>query len=331
MGRWPFSALLLFACLGGGFAPCLLGGNTSDQGDEPSTLQLNATASVDSDGIFLRQLVAADAALPELRLGNAPAVGQAVVFRRAQLSELLRTASGDAVDHPALVCTNWTGAEAIRVTRRERALGEADLLTMLTAVLQQEYVKDKGELELRLTRPWTERKVPDEPLTLKVLELPNTGVTPSCIVRFELRTAHETVGNWQACVQANIWREAWVARSALKRGDLIADADLARERRDVLMIRDSLADFAAGDPTLEMAEPLQVGTPLLTRSVRVRPVIHRGQLAEARVQDGALQVTLKVEALEDGAPGQTIRARNLLSRRNLTGKVLDEQTILVSL
>jgi flagella basal body P-ring formation protein FlgA len=204
---------------------------------------------------------------------------------------------------------------------------------MLAAVLQQDYVKDKGELELRLTRPWNTRNVPDEVLSLKVLELPNAGVTTSFIVRFELRTAQESLGTWQTSVQAKIWREAWVAKSALKRGQLVADADLARERRDVLTVRDTLAGFADGSAMagLEMAEPLQVGTPLLARSVKVRPVIRRGQFAEARVQDGALQVTLKVEALEDGAPGQTIRARNPLSRRDLTGKVLNEQTILVSL
>lgn len=346
-----FGVVLLFACLGGGFVPCLLAG------DEPSTfngsgasverraengilpsplsplrsssfmdnLELSPAASVDSEGIFLHQLVASKATLPEVRLTNAPPFGQAVVWNRAQLAALLRAAA------PDLNCTNWTGAATVRITRRERAFGEADLLSLLTAVLQQDFVKDKGELELRLTRPWTPRNVPDEVLALKVLELPNTGVTPSFIVRFELRTAHEILGTWQASVQAKVWREAWVARSALKRGQLVAEADLTRERRDVLTVRDTLADFAAGDPTLELAEPLQAGTPLLARSVKVRPVIRRGQFAEARVQDGALQVTLKVEALEDGAPGQTIRARNPLSRRDFTGKVLDEQTILVSL
>jgi flagella basal body P-ring formation protein FlgA len=44
-----------------------------------------------------------------------------------------------------------------------------------------------------------------------------------------------------------------------------------------------------------------------------------------------LMITLKVEALEDGAAGQVIRVRNPISRRDLRGKVLDEQNVLVSL
>lgn len=340
------SLLILFACLGGGFVPRLLAGSEpsslevrseksevrSSEGDlslltSHFLLPLNPTAAVDSEGIFLRQLVSTThAALPEVRVGNAPPLGKPITFTRAQLAELLCTTV------PDFAWTNWSGAEAVRVTRRARAFGEGDLLALLTAVLQQDYVKDKGELELRLTRPWTAPTVPDEVLALKVLDLPNTGVTPACIVRFELRTAHETVGTWQASVQAKVWREAWVAQSALKRGELLAEAAVTRERRDVLTLRETLADFPSPVPTgLELAEPLQAGAPLLARSVRLRPVIRRGQATEARIQDGALQITMKVEALEDGAPGQTIRARNPVSRRDVTGKVLDEQTILVSL
>ena len=76
-------------------------------------------------------------------------------------------------------------------------------------------MKDKGELELSLTQPWSPPVVPDEPLTLKILELPTAGVTPAFIVRFELRTAHETLGAWQASVKAQVWREVWVAHSIL--------------------------------------------------------------------------------------------------------------------
>jgi flagella basal body P-ring formation protein FlgA len=40
---------------------------------------------------------------------------------------------------------------------------------------------------------------------------------------------------------------------------------------------------------------------------------------------------MKVDVLEDGATGQVIRIRNPQTRRELRGKVQDEQTILISL
>ena len=87
------------------------------------------------------------------------------------------------------------------------------------------------------------------------------GVTPSFIVRFEMRNSHESIGTWQLPVQAHVWREAWVAHSMLKRGDSLADADLARERRDMLTIHEPLAEFSPGDSTLQVAEPVGVGAP----------------------------------------------------------------------
>lgn len=210
-------------------------------------------------------------------------------------------------------------------------LGENELVTLLTETLQREYIKTRGELELHLTRPWITRPVPDAPLTVKIVELPNAGVTASCIVRFELLNGETKLGDWQLPVQAKVWREVWVAHAAVKRGDSLAEADLARERRDVLNVRDAFADFTDRDAAYELADSLQVGGILLARSIRLKAVIHRGQVAEARLEQGALRITMKVEALEDGAPGQTIRARNPQTHRDLRGRVVDEQTIALSL
>src|SRR4051812_18291026 len=63
----------------------------------------------------------------------------------------------------------------------ERLLDQSELILMLTQTLQQDYVKDRGELELRITQNWTSKKVSDEPLTVKILEMPTIGVTPSFI------------------------------------------------------------------------------------------------------------------------------------------------------
>ena len=231
---------------------------------------------------------------------------------------------------PATVAGSSTNA-AVSALRPGRPFTEQDLLRLLTATLQREYVKDDGELELRLTQPWKTRTLPDEPLTLKVLDMPTLGVTPVFIVRFELRTPREVLGTWQAALKAWIWRGIWVARSPLDRGESLADAAVQRERRDVLLLHEPLADFSPGDTTLELSESLPAGAPLLARSVRPRPVVHRGQTANALLQDGALSITMKVEVLEDAAPGQMVRVRNAQSRRDIRGKVINEHTILVSL
>ncbi|HWD93778.1 MAG TPA: flagellar basal body P-ring formation chaperone FlgA [Verrucomicrobiae bacterium] len=217
------------------------------------------------------------------------------------------------------------------VAPTQHTFEQADLVTLLTSALQQDYVKDKGELELRITQPWAAHTITNAPVTVKILEVPTMGVTSSFIVRFELLAGDKSIGSWQVPVQAHVWREVWVAHSMLKRGDAIADADLARERRDMLTIHEPLAEFTPGDSTLEIAEPVGVGAPLFARSIKLVPVVHRGQMVTALIEDGSFSVQMKVEALEDGSPGQIVRARNQQSLRDIRGKVLNEQTILVSL
>jgi flagellar basal body P-ring formation protein FlgA len=180
-----------------------------------------------------------------------------------------------------------------------------------------------------MLRVWRPVLLPDEPLTLKVIELPNAGVSASFIVRFQLSTAREVLGTWQMPLQAKIWRDVWVAKSPLRSGQLLADADIGRERRDVLGLRDLLPEEPREN--LELVESVSAGTPLTSRSVRPKPVVHRGQMVDAQVQDGTLLISLRVEVLENGAPGQNIRVRNVQSRREFRGKVINEQTILVSL
>lgn len=226
---------------------------------------------------------------------------------------------------PAVLATVSPAAPAMTV------LTEAAVAKLLTAELQQDYVKDRGELELSLTEPWSAPRVPDQPLSVKVLEAPTGGVAPFFIVRFQLCTPQATIGTYQTSVRAHVWRDAWVAHSNLRCGEPLAGADVTRDRFDVLAVHEAPADFTAGDPSLEIAEPVPAGSPVLARMVKARAVIHRGQTATALLQDGALSITTKVQALEDGAPGQMIRARNPISQHNLTGKVIDAETILISL
>jgi len=317
----PFTAtnlltLLLFL-LGAGIACPLVAG-------EAAPLQLNAVASVSGDGVFLPQLFASTDPLPAVKLCDAPAFGKNLILTREKIAELL------AVNSPGLG-TNFSGADAIKISRRTRTFGESDMLGLLTAQLQKDYVKDKGQLELRLSQPWNSLVLPDEPLTLDVQDMPGMGVTSSFMVRFTLRAPHETLGTWTANLRANVWREVCVASRQLKRGDDVTTDAFARERRDILNVRENIADISVADDALEFTESVPVGATLVAHMIKARAVVHRGQRADALVQDGALSVRTRVEILDDGAPGETVRARNAATKRDLTGKVLNDKTILISL
>jgi len=329
------SAFLLFALLGGGFRVLAF--------PEAAAFELLPAAQVDTAGIFLHQVVSTkQSVLPPqpIRLADAPAFGQAASFSRAKIAELLKASAAE------FAATNWSGAAQVRVTRRSRALNERELRELLSATLQKDFVKDKGDLELRLTRPWASVLVPDETLVLKVIDLPTTGVSAHFIVRFELfagqvapevrrergeGTSVDRLGPWQVVAQGKVMKDVLVARTALKRGDPLRNSEITTERLDVLSLREPLDGTALTNPSLELIETIQAGQPVLARSVRMKPVVQRGQFVDGLVRDGALNIALKVEVLADGLPGQTVRVRNPKTKREFYAKIQDEQTVVINL
>ena len=119
---------------------------------------------------------------------------------------------------PEIACTNWGGSERIKISRATRVVNDTVLKELLTDVLQRESVKDRGELELRFSRPWNAVAVPDDPLSIKLTELPSSGVSPNFICRFDLLAGEEKVGTFQQPLTAKVWKEIFVARSNLTRG-----------------------------------------------------------------------------------------------------------------
>src|SRR5205085_1699660 len=110
---------------------------------------------------------------------------------------------------PELSATNWSGSPRIRISRKMQALDETMIKELITSTLQNDIVHGRGELELHFMRPWITVNVPDEPLSIRVLDLPNAGVTPSFIIRFEVLSGSQPAGIWQIPLQARLLREIW--------------------------------------------------------------------------------------------------------------------------
>ncbi|MGA2657337.1 MAG: flagellar basal body P-ring formation chaperone FlgA [Verrucomicrobiota bacterium] len=241
--------------------------------------------------------------------------------------------AGRAGDAPAALPARagQTNAPAAPVPRPPRRLEADELRDLLTGALNQRVGTDGAQWELRLTRPWAPVTVPDEPLKVDIIEPALNHITATSILRFEIHAGRQLAGSWQMPVQARLWRDVLVAHSNLQRGLPLKDAPLAHERCDMLALRDPLCDLPPNAGAYELGESVPAGSPLLARAIRLRPVVARGQIADAVVRDGVMVISLKVEVLEEGVPGQMVRVRNYQSRRELRGKVEDEHTIAIPL
>ncbi len=312
------------ACLLG-FALCL--GSPSIEAQSQSSWQLLSQVQVTAAGVFLDQLVAGSEtnSVLHVRLCDSPAIGRVLSLSLAQLQAYLKAAA------PALASPLWAGPTTVQVTRRTRSLPAAEVLAGLKEFLQRQGGRDQGQIELRFIRPWTSPVIADEMYTLRVNDLPSSGLTSVLPVRFELATDQESLGTWQMPLEVRLMREVWVAHQELRRGDTLQDGDLTLEMRDALKYRDLLpadTDLTRG---WMMSENVQPAQPVQRRAIQLRAVLQRGQLVEALYRDGPIVISLKAEVLDPGAPGQIIRLRNPNSRRELRGKIINEQVVQIQL
>ncbi|MEN9778016.1 MAG: hypothetical protein RIS24_635 [Verrucomicrobiota bacterium] len=292
---------------------------------EPIVAVFAAGAMVHSEGVFSTDLIQGVPALPRLRVAPAPQVGAWSQLSRTSVVQMLRMAGVD------LSAVRWTGPESARVSRAMRDLGEAEVRDRITQELQRRFARNGGEIEVRLSRPWRSVSIPDESLDIRLQDLPAAGLQSLVSLKFEILAGGDAVGSWFQPIQVRHWCEVPVAAGALRRGQPLVDAETVLERRDILSARGILKALPTAASDYELAESLAPGQALSDRSLRLKTVVFRGRRVDARIQAGTLEITTKVEALEDGYPGQSIRVRNPLSKREFRGVVQGEDSVLIPL
>jgi flagella basal body P-ring formation protein FlgA len=203
-------------------------------------------------------------------------------------------------------------AETVPVRAAEaRASVLADLATQLAA-----HFRAEGELQLESVRPFTvaldpEGRVP----AIEVLEFPQL-LSPAMIVRARLGSAEHTL-----VLRVQLLRDVWVARTPLERATPFASASLDTRRVDTLRERDAVpADEACRD--FDFVRSVPANRILTWRDVARRALVRKGQVIEVAAIDGPLAVMMKALAMESGAAGETVKVRNLDSKKEFNALVV---------
>lgn len=223
---------------------------------------------------------------------------------------------------------------ATPATPGAQAVSETSLLTAerLVKALEKELaarLSVTGELQLTLGRAWEAVRLPGDDLFLAVTELPIGGVSGAFFIRAKASSGGAVIGEWQLPLRAQLWQEVWVAATRLERGQELDRKLLGVQKVDVLRERTPLIP-ATNDPTsFDITQSIPAGRALTTRDVIERPLVRKGQVVEVVALQGMLAVSMKALALESGAAGDLIKLRNLESRREFSGQILNESKVQV--
>ena len=115
-----------------------------------------------------------------------------------------------------------------------------------------------------------------------------------------------------------------------ERGDPISDSDVVYREIDVTSIRSKALSKEASLEKRTATRRLREGDVLTVGNTEVPPVIRRGEAVVLIVRVGALEVTARGMAKQDGAEGEVITVVNRESNRRVEGRVLGPGRILVN-
>lgn len=181
-------------------------------------------------------------------------------------------------------------------------------------------------LEIDLLRSWTAPVPPagatEVPMTVTIIEYPE-ALASSMLVRVRYLQEKSILREDTLALRATVWRDAVVTAAPIDRGDSVSLQVVETRRVDTLRERDSLSLSAAGaDYVFSRAMP--AGRLITWRDVARRSLVQRGQMVEVSASDGSLMITMKALAMQDGARGDSVRVRNLESKREFVAKVTAE-------
>lgn len=170
----------------------------------------------------------------------------------------------------------------------------------------------EGEVKLQVDLLYGLRY--NAPTVARVVAMQDTQKVGQAILRLDVRRYQEVV----------------VASRMLPGKTLLQPSDLKRLRLETGRLPDGFLVDPVKAIGMQLQRPLRSGD-ILMESMLLQPIImRRGAAVTLQVRQGEMLVSVAGEALQDGSVGQRIRVKNLLSKRIVTAKVIDEATVEVT-
>jgi flagella basal body P-ring formation protein FlgA len=132
-----------------------------------------------------------------------------------------------------------------------------------------------------------------------------------------------------ATARVRIYDTVAVSAHRLGRHETLAPDDIRLERREVTHLADAYFSDPSGLIGKRTRRLASAGKILTASDVERIPLVKRGSGVMVSVVIGAVTVSSKAKALEDGCLGDHIRVQDIATRKRLTGIVANERLVIL--
>ncbi len=209
-----------------------------------------------------------------------------------------------------------------------RQVSAKKLVPLIAEALSESFELDQGKLVLEPSRALSPVSVPVDTanVSIKLIAQPYARPTSFMKAQYTVLADGLPVERQTSYFKAQLIKDVWITQKIVQRSKTLGETKLLKKKTDVINLRGETWD-GEPDSTQQLITTVSAGTVILERHLRRTPAVYRNQTVEAIFQHKALEIRIRVLALEDGAPGDLIRLRNTRSSKEIRGTVINSREV----
>lgn len=263
-----------------------------------------------------------------LPLGFAPRTGETASLQRDRVQRWLRSQAGLQADQ-----VQWSGPAVTEISTASHFMAGEELVPAADTALRR-YLENLAsqsgavitKIDLQPVSMPAAISVPDGEIVLRARPLGNARVANHMLVWIDVFSAGRFVRATPVRFEVTLF-----ARTPVAAGTLAAETPLSRDNLEVREVDLTRFDFsstwsgtgvivsgAATQPMQRLRRTVQSGDMVSEADVQTVPAVSRGDWAMLTTQNGLVALESRVEVLQDGRVGQSVRVKSV----NATSAVL---------
>lgn len=263
-----------------------------------------------------------------LPLGQAPRSGETASLQRDQVQRWLRSQTGLQAEE-----IQWAGSSVTEISVASHPMAGEEVVFAAEAALRKHLENSVSlsgtvatKIDLQAVSMPTTFNMPEGESVLRARPLGSTPITKHMLVWIDVFAAGRFVRATPVRFEVTVFARATVAAGTLAAETLLSRDHL--EVREVDLTRfdlrrtgsgaGAIASGAPAQPTQRLRRPIQSGEPITDADVQPLPAVSRGDWALLTTQNGLVALESRVEVLQDGRIGQSVRVKQV----NATSAVL---------
>lgn len=271
----------------------------------PAQVQVaSAQVSLGDIAVLLTHDIDTMQRLMGLPLGLAPRAGVSIRLERDTLARWIRRRTGLSTEQIV-----WKGQDSTEIMTASRELSGEDIARAAENMLRQWLYSYGKRIELQTLTTPRDLALPVGRLSLRVRPLSESMPRKHMLVWVDIFVDEQFVRAVPVRFEVGVFTELSTATSDLPGGATVDAASLTKREVDITRFpgQDTLAELSDGPQRLR--RPVRLGDVVTRQLVESLPAVGRGTRATLLVNAGAVTLESRVDVLQDGYPGQTVRVR----------------------